>query len=538
MKLSNRTSNLQNALLVVLERRQRIFASLFFIVLVFMTAVGISKRYVSGYADTAGFLELVTTQPLNFGLKSEYFGSVQALFELYGAGRGSVCDLIPLSNTYELRVIFGHPYLISIPLAIIHKVLGWSPHFYAAFILSISTWSGLFAVGNFLRRHVRHHSLKMAYAIVIFLYPILTLSLSGQPYFDRLLFGPAIILSLNLWEIARHRRNDVGASVVCIVVMTLVSERGALLAALVSIGYSLLLFGVRPSQLRPVRILLAVGLLSIAWIGIWFTVVERGPSYASVSLRETLERFSDALLNPSPAVKDFFLVSIPFLVLCLLGGRMVLLAAITWLSIFAHPVSILNLNNYLSHYHQLYLPILIAGGAVGVVRLSDFVASRRRRFSYLGVSVAAFIFLANLSSSNIERGFQNSKTAIALSVWVPFWSDAADLSAESAEIVQSFWSLPEVAQLRSMQVSLPESIMPSALIAGVNDVEYWPRGVGAVEAVIVPYRDGLPNVLPHADPSGVREILTTCVAKTLSTSYRRIWSGSVGGSELGVFVKR
>lgn len=53
-------------------------------------------------------------------------------------------------------------------------------------------------------------------------------------------------------------------------------------------------------------------------------------------------------------------------------------------------------------------------------------------------------------------------------------------------------------------------------------VEYWPIGVGSARIVVAPFMNGLPNVLPYADPQGSTLKLQRCVQTEFDENYEMI----------------
>lgn len=508
-----------------------------FCALTLSTAFGLSHRYVTGYTDTAGFMELVNSEPPNLALESDYFSSSVAIFDLTEATNDTVCAKVPFQNTYQQSVFRGHPYLIAIPLSIISEVWPGSPQFYAALVTSLFTWFGIGALILFLMRNVSSLLIRVGVIVLLLTYPVLTLSLAGQPYFDRLLFGPTVFLALHLWELNRKERHDVRWAVLSVVVLMLISERGAMVASLTCVGYNLLLFRKRLWTVREARITFLLGLVAGLWALIWLKMFQSFEYYSSVSLGDIVARAFRTLTEQSPATKNFMFVSLPLLPLVLLSKQLLVIATIAWLAIFAHPVSVLNIDNYVSHYHQIYLPFFVAATAVGAANFDALTGSIRSRNLLRAVGILTCVLLTQFSNQDISTRFQASQSDIAQSIWTPLWSASAQRSESFSTEMMDFWSDKRMGALSSQSISVPEWLMPSAFVAGVKDVEYWPRGVGKVHGVIAPYRDGVPNVFPYADPNQTGAVLAACVARLLASDYQELWRGSLLGNDVAVFMK-
>ena len=344
-------------------------------------------------------------------------------------------------------------------------------------------------------------------------------------------------MALYLWELHRKERHDFRWAVLSVVVLTLISERGAMVASLICVGYNLLLFRKRLWTVREARITFLLGLVAGLWALIWLKMFQSFEYYSSVSLGDIVVRAFRTLTEQSPATKNFVLVSLPLLPLVLLSKQLLVIATIAWLAIFAHPVSVLNLDNYVSHYHQIYLPFFVAATAIGAVNFVALTGSIRARNLLRAVGILTCVLLTQFSNQDISTRFQASQSDIARSIWTPLWSASAQRSESFSTELLEFWSDKSLKDLSSQSISVPEWLMPSALVAGVKDVEYWPRGVGKVHGVIAPYREGIPNVFPYADPNQTGPVLADCVAKVLTSDYQELWRGSLVGNDVAVFVK-
>ena len=104
------------------------------------------------------------------------------------------------------------------------------------------------------------------------------------------------------------------------------------------------------------------------------------------------------------------------------------------------------------------------------------------------------------------------------------WVDQAQAYQEIGEYVKD---------LPKGTVSVPEGLTPAFFLAGIEDVEYWPMGVGKAEVLVVPVDGGGPNPYPVGF-WGDTETLRTCLRSELSTKYNQLIGFDNGPTEIFV----
>ena len=510
-------------------------------------AVGAESRIETGYADAAGFLELISPDSLSRPLESDYFASVGGLFELNGAKADQVCDVLSNVNQTKRNVIGGHPYLLSIPIAMISRFIPASESWVAAVLQSISIFGGLLALQVFMRKNGLRLIPQIMILIAIMCYPVLLRSSIGQIYFDRFLFGPVISLILLIWWM-RYRSTKVWPYVVGLLILTaLISERGAMLSGLLGVGYLVLLFGRGAVKTREVRWVFLCGSGSLLWVFIWSSKIQESIYYGSLTPIKMIRDYLSIIVHPTrPPLQGFLLASLTLLVLGIASGRLIFLVLLTYSMNITVPVTLLSLDNFYTHYHQVYLPVIVASAVIGFTQISNFLARNYEKKVFISqslVGVALCVTSLMVWSSNTLQTNVGT-TSILRSTWLPIGSSSHEVATQGAR------SRSEVAKY-AVQVgrkqgngdirpitSAPEPIMPALFLAGAKDVEYWPVGVGVADIVIAPYINGIPNVFPYSDPQGTAGVLSKCVQSALDERYVLVKTfGDSPASETRIYKK-
>jgi len=500
-----------------------------------VTAMAI--RIAVGYTDSAGFMELVGKSGLTSPLQSYYFTSSIRLASLYGEAPTDICPLIPTEFSGPRSVVSGHPYLISIFGSIISWLTNLEPNYVAALTITSSFVLGVSAITLFLFRNNVSVFVIFPFLITIGLYPVLTQSLLGQAYFDRLLFGPAVASFLLVWW--TKYRSLAHWKLVCffLVILILVSERGAAIAGLISVVYLLLLHGRKVLFVRELRFIFCTGVVGLIWIQIWSKVWEDYAAYAQISFGSSFSRLHFLFSEPSASgLNIFFTVSSAFLLLGIFSGRGSIPLVCSLLPNLLFGTGGAELTGFTSHYHQVYLPIVLATATIGIVSVVSFLKSQTTllKFRFLTPSLSLLILIFSLffSFTSAQSAYRTGVVKDSVVLLFPSQTNLDNI-AKDTHIAQSQIS-SAVKNIEANSVSAPEGMYPSLLLAGVKVVEYWPFGVGSSDVVLAPHVGDIPNVLPFADPQGSRPFLERCVQNILDSSYNLI---KVFPGDLRLYVK-
>lgn len=416
-----------------------------------------ANRISIGYVDSAGFMELISKSGLTKPMQSVYFTSASGLFSLYGESSQKICDMIPEAYTGTRSVFRGHPYLLSVFGSAISWITNLPPNIVAACMLVGSFVLGFFSISFFLiKNHVSVISTAV-FGFTICCYPVLTQSLLGQPYFDRMIFGPAISLVLLIWSSKYRYYNKWKLICILTILLALISERGAALAGLVSFGYLFMLHGKRVFLQRELLYIWLSGSLSLLFFIIWYQVWQVSPYYSKISAQSILNRFDSLFSEPYyDATKLFFVVSASFMILGLFAGRGFVLLVIATVPNLFISVGGAELTGFSTHYHQIYLPILLAASTLGFTKIANLT---RRIVRPPIAKVLSFAFVVIFAGTSLIYNFHNttpyyrvSALSDAQALWLPFTVEY-DLESEKS-FLNNGWSPTLSQELINQQLAL------------------------------------------------------------------------------------
>ena len=499
-----------------------------------------ANRIRAGYTDSAGFLELTNRSNIFTPLNSDYYRSARGLGLMVSTAPDKICGLLPQVNLGGSNFFSIHPYLIAFPLSIISWLIPVDAAVLAANLLLMSVIGGLIALVVFMRKLDVPVIGITIFIFAILCYPVLSQSILGQPYFDRLMFGPGVLLFLLLWW-SKHRSVRVWKWI-CFdsLVLALISERGAALAVLLAVGYLILLHGRQVLMKYELRMILATGMSVLLYLYMWQTRWQNYSIYSEISFRSLTDEFKSIFQLPIGEMNQvFYLTSIVFVVAALFAGRGLLIVFISFLPNLLFTVGGAELTGFLLHYHQTYLPVVVAAAAVGVCRITNIEVFGRQRVSktIAAILVGAGIFFgqAMVNSSHFISAGQPDLYTSARSVWVPFTDDFKKAKAGSLSRSEQQKEIADlVKSLNPSAVSAPEDLMPALFLGGTRDVEYWPVGVGKASVVVAPFRDGVPVVSPYGHAQSSIPNLESCVGQMLETEYTLV---STLGNDVRVYLK-
>ena len=495
-------------------------------------------RIQNGYIDNAGFLELNSRVSIPHPLDSHYFASARGAYLLTNTAYDQLCGIVTTPHKFPLSFFDIHPYFISVLTSIPRQVFNLSPSMWAATCLVASVMVGFVAIGWFIFQQTNSVVATCVFLVVLLFFPVITNSILGQAYFDRFLFGPAVVLILGVYKDRFVKPQRSLFLVIAIIFLALISERGALLAGFVGSGYTLLLLRRGIFLKKNTIIIFGAGAFSFVYFLVWIKYWQAYSAYGNLS--KSLISFRLHSLRQLPASDQFLtliLVVSPLLLLLLFSGRFLIIGILSFAPNVLISVGGAELNSFYTHYHQFYLPVLVAGSAIGFCNINTKIRSLNfQGFGAMlnvvfGMSAIAgsLLIWQNLSESNRIDPFVES----AQRVWLPSLSSYelfVGANVKKIAIVSEF-----IVGLNPKTVSTPEGFTPSLFEHGIRSVTYWPVGVGTADVIIAPYVDAEPVAFPYGEylPNG--PIISTCVKAILERDYTLKGEFEAGFMQVKVF---
>ena len=503
---------------------------------------GMSLRFPVTDLDGAGFADLIANGAPNASLSSNFFSAYVPFLDLLGGRINSCLDVLnatPASGS----VWRGHAYVLAVPLGLMVDGLGVSGSAAGLLAISVSAAAGLVLAAAFLALRRVRLGVVVAFLALVLLWPPLSLGLAGQPYFDRLFFGFGIAAVLGTWAALFRRPIYASIAVIGILGGALTTERAALLVGFVGVVYPLALIGARVRRSQPAIIIMASGLIAMSWYVFWeiwihdFEAVNYSESLGLAGLSNTFTRLTT---DPGAAqLQTFVLAVLPLVVLCALSPRGLPIALASLAPNLLITIGGAELTGFTTHYHQMYIPILVGLAAVGVARGSERWSGAQRpahtlslsRFLLPPVTAAAFLVASITLWSQqpfAPAGVSDLFGKAAGSVGVTRTADEASLrwvgDGRLERAKRALWSAD------GRPIVAPPQLAPALQLTGVRRFQYFPFGINHAGVVIAPVAEDGRTVQWSEVTPGVFSSLPAERAKAIDSCIRqRLSAGDFEG---------
>ena len=526
-----------------LVRRSHFFRwpSILFLVLSIQIFRGLESRWILQNGDAAGYVDILSPDSGIKTFRFAYGFSTTRLFELIRLGTEEVNEIGFIDPYQNVPFYQAHPYLIGYIFRFI-RIEFLPIEFLPLAALSMSYAIGLVALIFFALKNQINIYLSMLLICIILTSPIFIFSLIGQPYIDRLSFGPFIIIFLKLIEPRNLARKEWIQVLCLILICILLSERSSLMVGVLVITLTLL----TKRKAEPLssfgKLAFSLALLGIGWYIFWSSVISRNRDIANNSNFDMFIYNGKSFLfgNRHELAMTFIFTLLPFLISIIFRSKFFLL-----LPIFVAPnilVSIggAELSGYYTHYHAMYLPIVVTVLYISVLMFFTSSKSPTKRIIF----TAALIFALSLNFLQYGKGnlhpvnFKLHFGQIADSLGFIPSEVKATREAREIEFTRIFQSIDPI----NSGISLPEGLMPLSLSNGMTKMSYFPVGIGQSEYLIVPFTDekftsvefSLYGLVPTKD----RKDWSDSILRAIEKSYSKIrtYSGSYGF--VGLYKKR
>lgn len=502
-----------------------------------LIANGMKFRYLSQGTDSAGFIDLVKMPFPNFSLRNSALASHGLGFmNTFGYNANEICTFVTSYKPQNVSHLQFHPYLFSILLGGFTKIPGTNAIFISTFSIAASYVLGLYVIYLFMRRKMVRKSLIIFWLTFLTISPPVFESLRGQIYFDRIFMAPGIGLVIGTLILHENPQDKLGKRLLycSLPAAMLISDRTTFLAALILMVLPLSLTAFRWHSSISIPFFtrtIPFGLVALTWYLIWATFINN-PFYSNqsnvfhlLSFENMINTWNRLSGNQFSQFITFLGTILLFIILAALNARFIPLLIAVMLPSILIDVGGAQLNGYLTHYHQLYIPVLISLATLGYINLQKKLKDR----SKLQLSAIVTIFLLSIFatitfwiSNSTYSGSAKTFMGKVIQSYGLLWNDKHEFTNLMKQLSPLGTNFVEH-EIRT--ISAPEALMPFIVQNTNNIISYFPAGVGMVDAVLVNYENGqrLPVVYPYGEPSpGVTFNVSECVQAALDQKYRRI----------------
>ena len=202
-----------------------------------------------------------------------------------------------------------------------------------------------------------------------------------------------------------------------------------------------------------------------------------------------------------------------------------------------------ELSGYSTHYHSIYLPILMCLGALSVTNENNSEFLRKKQ----SIIITFALVFSVLGTYNNARNYNDLGIVSKLRVQAHDGMDALGLISTSkatqritmkSELAGIFVGLSEKT---GKSISAPESFMPILTSMGFGSIDYFPINLGSNDLLVVPYTDveftkievSFYGLLPIES----REIWSQITLDKLNKSYKMLSKKSGGYGHIAIFEK-
>lgn len=466
----------------------------FYLILTFSIFRGLQSRFLIQNGDAAGFVDALSPGQSLFDLNFIYGLSIFKLKELLAA-EPSDLTVIGFENHFsEISFFHSHPYVFSFIFRLI-PTFGLPIYFLPLLLLASSYAIGLTLITNKLVKSKLNVIVKFILVMLALTTPILTEAVSGQPYFDKLFFGPciAIVFLIQSSDLS-FQRNRLLLYTLILISITL-SERTSLIVFIIVSYLFVQRFGFKKFFAKQNFNLLLLVFAALAWFIIWTKFISVNPDMDNLNFRYYWENLSSAIVGSRQSEFILFLLfTAPFIVLSSLRLTYLPLSLIVLMPNILVSIGGAELSGYSTHYHSIYLPVIIA---LSVLSATEPKNSRHEPQStakqiliglvgLVGIGLLCLYPQNRMSLSNFVSNFQSNIKLGAEALGVIPQEILRARSMYSEESLELFRKLSAD---REVRVSAPERFMPSLAASGFRLVDYFPVGVGVNEIIIVPFTD-------------------------------------------------
>lgn len=510
-----------------------IFFTLLFATLLF---THYKTLYFLQRTDGAGFVDLIRAVSDGHGMVSPVFSSFYSVFPLLTAPAEIFCNS-PLSSLYQdSSFSIWHPYLWVYPLGIFSHLSGITPLDTAAGINAINIVGGCALLYWFLRHNSIHILIACFFILAVVSFQPLLGHITGQFYYDRLCFLPGLVLVLSLsGNIIDGRRRYllVGGAFFCCASL---SERVAIVSTVL-----ILIQFMTQDRLRFCKQnipLLFLGILGMVYLIVYMKIFQESPFYNGILVRNIQYTLSNSITPGNPLfwkTLQWGVVIGPFLLVCLFRPVLSLWVFSALLPNFVITVGGAERTGFLTHYHALYLPVLVGAAAICIKELStchENWDNKSQNTSWFQFSLKSrgniMIFLLLIVIYNIYIGVGSNRSIVEIRkgdeivqayAWLRPGSDYNAFLRKRRVFLQSFVrNIPSDAS-----VSAPETMMPSLVVNGNRSIDYMPIGIGDVAYMIVEYNSQTHNMtIPSYLDDKENKAISECLQVKLDQYYIKV----------------
>lgn len=449
---------------------------------------GLNSRWLLQNGDAAGYVDILSPNSGMNTFRFAYGFSTLRLQELLALGPDEITE-VGFNNPYSTKPFYqAHPYLIGYVIRLI-KIPLFQIETVPLILLAISYSMGVMTLTMFgVKKNIQPIKIFLLLSVIV-TSVIFIGSLRGQPYIDRLTFGPFIVIFLRLTEsqsLTKRKWIELyGLAVFCI----LLSERAALMVGVLIIMVTLLTIKYKQTIDLHHKVVILFGILGIGWYQFWASKISANRDVANnTSLKLLWSNLKTFLIGDRQQQAIIFLLAlVPFFLFVVFLNRYFLVFLLFILPNVLVSIGGAELSGFSTHYHAMYLPIAAAVILLAVVSLKELPRKSWRNQLVLPVIVLALS--SNLTMNSVNKYSLSNITDNLGQLADSFGFIRPDMQVIRAATKIEYLAIFELIEPKSSVLSMPEGFMPAGVHSGFTRIDYFPVGIGQSEYLLVPFID-------------------------------------------------
>jgi hypothetical protein len=524
-------------LLMRIKHFRYLFASFFSILIGFGIFSGLRSRYFSQDADSASFFDLLSPTGGAKTSSGAYGNSFWDLYVLVQSGDLTLNSMKASQSFSNQNSLESHAYLLS---QLVHYFDFWPfdtsvfPHL----ILTLSYTMGLVYIVYYFSSVKPIGLISRAILILlVILSPVFFLSLQGQNYMDRLFFGPGVYVVLNLMNRRRTRFQNNSLIGLALLSFTISERISLVLGATIILS---LLWKVNNWEARDFT-LLTLGTVGVCWYLYWSSNIARSQYSGNTSIEVMKNNLLEAINGTRTTQLSLFILgNAVLLILCLFDKKGLFLGSISMVPNLLVSVGGAELTGFLTHYHSIYLPILVASASIGLSQIEVY-QKKMKLFKPVFGSIIVVCFICQIISVAPKDGHSMQERALyslgkAADSFGLTKNDILDIRLANKNAL-----LKLIKKVDRDGITTSPEVMPVLSSLGFSDLHFFPIDLGQSKYVIASYLDSSMDYPRDSAfgmvPPGLLEQWGPDLQEILTNNYGRIEQVSVGNRLYVLFKK-
>jgi hypothetical protein len=476
-------------------------------------------KYWDQYTDSAGFVGLIDSIKNGNNMVSPVFTSFYSYIPFLAAIPDIFCNSELPSLYQEVSFIRWHPYFVAYPLAWASEILDLSALNISSFINALNFSLSVYILYIYLRIKNLNPLKSALFVVSIILFSPTSGYIIGQFYYDRLMLLPGLVMALTIFDEDFIKRFRLTILILTFTFCLIISERTALISSLILISYfSLNLF----YKVKPIKYYLFIfGLIGLIYFYLYMRFIQNSEYYDGMSLSSAYSNFL-ALFDSNKVIGfltlKWLIVLSPLLFLCAFEYRIILIVLMCLAPNLIITIGGGEKVGFLTHYHAVYLPILFAVSAMGYVKLAKILGNK---IYILIIIFSIFNLSLNISEQNRVKffDFNHAHQEFIKLTEISIMSNVHDRMRHKIKDTNNLLSSIPL----NAKISLPEDLMPGAVVMGFRYIDYFPIGINSNDYIITrtDLESNLTDVTSYLDRDS-RTKIEKCVSEIIDKKYTKI----------------